>query len=171
MPRGALRLLKGPKRHFLDSAAMAAYTEPGVGANAVDRGHGRGHGTDTGASGAKVREPWVQDPNLQYNEEQCKDILAWYNTRELCSKCGNKKEKGEKHTCPANGSPCKKCKRTGHYDPHCFANWKPPSEARQVSGQGFGDADYTSLQVEMPSEYSDSESDAMSYATATSRRN
>jgi hypothetical protein len=150
---------------------MAAYTEPGVGANAVDRGHGRGHGTDTGASGAKVREPWVQDPNLQYNEEQCKDILAWYNTRELCSKCGNKKEKGEKHTCPANGSPCKKCKRTGHYDPHCFANWKPPSEARQVSGQGFGDADYTSLQVEMPSEYSDSESDAMSYATATSRRN
>jgi hypothetical protein len=41
----------------------------------------------------------------------------------------------------------------------------------QVSGQGFRDADYASLQVEMPSEYSDSESDATSYATATSRRN
>jgi hypothetical protein len=42
-----------------------------------------------------------------------------------------------------------------------------------VTGQGFGDADYASLQVEMPSEYqySDFESDATLYATATSRRN
>jgi hypothetical protein len=143
---------------------MVAYTEPGVGANAVGRGRGRGRSTYTGASGPKVREPMVRNPNLPYSEEQCKKILSWYNTRELCSKCGNNKKKG---------STCKKCKRTGHFDPHCFGNWKPPSEARQVTGQGFGDADYASLQVEMPSEYqySDSESDATSYATAMSRRN
>jgi hypothetical protein len=161
------------KKTLSGSAAMAAYTEPGVGANAVGWGRGRGRGTDTGASGAKVREPWVRNPNLPCTEEQCKNILTWYNTRELCSKCGNNKKKGEKHACPANGSTCKKCKRTNHCDPHCFGNWKPLSEARQVTGQGFGDADYASLQVEMPSEYqySDSESDATSYATATSRRN
>jgi hypothetical protein len=142
---------------------MAAYTEPGVGANAVGRGRGRGCGTDTGASGAKVREPWVRNPNLLYTEEQCKKILAWYNTRELCSKCGIKKKKDEKHACPATGSTCKKCKRTGHFDPHSFGNWKPPSEAHQVTGQGFGDADYASLQVKMPSEYQylDSESEVM----------
>jgi hypothetical protein len=51
------------------SAAMAAYTEPGVGANAVGRGGGRGRCTNTGA---KVRQPWVRNPNLPYTEEQCK---------------------------------------------------------------------------------------------------
>jgi hypothetical protein len=173
------QMLKDAKRRFETAertkktlsgpAAMAAFTEPGVGANAnaVGRGGGRGHGTNTGA---KVREPWVC-PNLPYTEEQCKKIRAWYNTRELCSKCGKNKKKGKKHACPAGGSTCKKCKRTGHYDPHCFANWKPPKETRNVYGQCFGDADYTSLQVEMPSEFSDSESDALSYATAMSRRN
>jgi hypothetical protein len=91
------------KKTLSGSAAMAAYTEPGVGANAVGQGRGGGCGTDTGA---KVREPWVQNPNLPYTEIQCKKILAWYNTRELCSKCGNNKKKGEKHACPANGSTC-----------------------------------------------------------------
>jgi hypothetical protein len=112
------------------SAAMAAYTEPVVGANAVGRGRGRGHGTDTGASGAKVREPWVRNPNLSYSEEQCKKILSWYNTRELCSKCGNNNKKGEKHVCPVNGSTCKKCKGTGHFEPHCFGNWKTAVRGR-----------------------------------------
>jgi hypothetical protein len=131
------------KKKLSGAAAMAAFTEQGVGANAVCRGHSRGRGTDTGA---KVREPWVC-PNLPYTEEQCKKILAWYNTRELCSKWGNKKKKGDKHACPAGGSTCKKCKRTGHYDPHCFANRKLLTETCNVSGQGFSDADYTSLQV------------------------
>jgi hypothetical protein len=45
------------KKTLSGSAAMAAYTEPGVGANAVGWGHGRGRSTATGASGAKVREP------------------------------------------------------------------------------------------------------------------
>jgi hypothetical protein len=95
-------------------------------------------------------------------------ILSWNNVRELFSKCGTKK-KGETHVCPANGSTCKKCKRTGHFDPHCFGNWKTPTESRQVTGE----ADYASLQVDMPTEYqySDSESDATSYAMAMSRRN
>jgi hypothetical protein len=156
------------KKTLSGSAAMAAYTEPVVGANAVGRGCGKGSGTETGA---KIREPWVQKSNLPFTKEQCKKILACYNTKELCSKFGNNNKKGEKHACRANGSTCKKCQRTGHFDPHCFTNWKPPSEARQVSGQGFGDADYTRLQVKMPSEYSDSEYEATSYATATSRRN
>jgi hypothetical protein len=56
-------------------------------ANAVGRGRGRGRGTDTGA---KVREPWVR-PNLPYTKEQCRTILGWYPTRELCSMCGNNK--------------------------------------------------------------------------------
>jgi hypothetical protein len=42
------------KKTLSDSAAMAAYTEPGVGANAVGWGRERGLGTDTGE---KVREP------------------------------------------------------------------------------------------------------------------
>jgi hypothetical protein len=67
----------------LSAPAMAAFTEQGAGANAVGWGRGRGRGTDTGA---KVREPWVR-PNLPYTEDQCKNILSWYNTRELCSKC------------------------------------------------------------------------------------
>jgi hypothetical protein len=58
------------KKTLSGSAAMAAYAEPGVGANAVGRGRGRGCGTDTGASGAKVREPWVRNPNLPYTKEQ-----------------------------------------------------------------------------------------------------
>jgi hypothetical protein len=45
------------KKTLSGSAAMAAYTEPGVGANAVGRRRSRGHGT--GSSGAKVRELWV----------------------------------------------------------------------------------------------------------------
>jgi hypothetical protein len=137
-------------------AAMAAFTEQGAGANAIGQERGRGR--------AKVREPWVC-PNLPYTKDQCKKIFTWYNTRELCSKCGTKKKKGEKHVCPAGNSTCKKCKCTGHYDPHCLANWKPPTETCNVSGQDVSDADYTSLQVEMPSEFSDSESDT-SYATA-----
>jgi hypothetical protein len=57
------------------------------------------------------------------------------------------------------------------FDPHCFGNWKPPPESRQVTGE----ADYTSLQVdesEYESEYqqySDSVSDTTSYMTAASR--
>jgi hypothetical protein len=42
------------KKTLSGSAAMAVYTEPGVGANAVGRVHGRGCSTDTRA---KVREP------------------------------------------------------------------------------------------------------------------
>jgi hypothetical protein len=72
------------KKTLSGSAAMAAYTEPGVGANAVGRGHGRGRGSDAGAAGAKA--PLVRDPNLPYTQEQCKKILSWYNVRELCSK-------------------------------------------------------------------------------------
>jgi hypothetical protein len=155
------------KKTLSGSAAMAAYTEPGVGANAVGQERGGVRGSDSGAAGAKA--PWVRDLNLPYTQEQCKKILSWYNVRELCSKCGTKKKKGEKHVCPANGSTCKKCKRTGHFDPHCSGNWKPPTESQQVTGE----ADYASLQVDMPSEYqySDSESDATLYATAMSRRN
>jgi hypothetical protein len=78
-----------------------------------------------------------------------------------------KKKAGKKHICLTGKSTCKKCKRTGHFDPHCFANWKAPTETGSVSGQGFNDADYASLQVELPSEFSDSESDT-SYATAMS---
>jgi hypothetical protein len=117
------------KKTLSGSAAMVAYTGPGVGANAVGRGRGRGRGSDAGAAGAKA--PWVGDPNLPYTQEQCKRILSWYNVRELCyaPKCGTKKKKGEKHVCPANGSTCKKWKRTGHLDPHCFGNWKPPTES------------------------------------------
>jgi hypothetical protein len=153
------------KKTLSGSAAMAAYTEPGVGANAVGWGRGRGRGSDAGA--AREKAPWVRDPNLPYTQEQCKKILPWYNVRELCSKCGTKKKKGEKHVCGASNSTCKKCKRTGHFDPHCFGNWKPPTESRQVTGE----ADYASLQVDLPTEYqySDSESDARSYATAMLR--
>jgi hypothetical protein len=84
--------------------------------------------------------------------------------RDLCSKCGTKKKKGEKHVCRASNSTCKKCKRTGHFNPHCFGNWKPPPESSQVTGE----ADYTSLQVdesEYP-QYSDSESDMTSYSSS-----
>jgi hypothetical protein len=52
-------------------AAMAACTKPGVGANAVGRGRGRGHCTDTGA---KVREPLVRNLNLPYTKELQKDF-------------------------------------------------------------------------------------------------
>jgi hypothetical protein len=52
---------------------MAAYTEPGVGANAVGQRRGRGCGSDAGAAGAKA--PWVRDPNLPYTQEQLKNIV------------------------------------------------------------------------------------------------
>jgi hypothetical protein len=151
------------KKTLAGSAAMAAYTEPGADANAVGQGRGcsRGRGSEPGA---REKAPWVRDPNLPYTQEQCKKILSWYNDRDFCSKCGSKKRKGEKHVCGASNSTCKKCKRTGHFDPHCFGNWKPSPESRQVTGE----ADYTSLQVDV-SEYqqcSDSESDATSYMTA-----
>jgi hypothetical protein len=85
----------------------------------------------------------------------------------FCSKCGTKKKKGEKHVCGVSNSTCKKCKRTGHFDPHCFGNLKPLPESCQVTGE----ADYTSLQVDVSEyqQYSDSESDATSYMTAVSR--
>jgi hypothetical protein len=151
------------KKTLSGSAAMAADTEPGAGANAVGRGGGRGRASEPGV---REKAPWVRDPNLPYTQEQCKKILSWYNVRELCSKCGTKKKKGEKHVCVASNSTCKKCKRTGHFDPHCIGNWKPPTESRQVTGE----ADYASLQVDMPEyQYSDSESDATSYMTAVSR--
>jgi hypothetical protein len=151
------------KKTLSGSASMAAYTEPGADANAVGRGRGRGRGSEPVARG---KAPWVQDPYLPYTQEQCKKILSCYNVRELCSKCGTKKKKGEKHVCGASNSTCKKCKRKGHFDPHCYGNWKPQTESRQVTGK----ADYASLQVDMP-EYqcSDSESDATSNMTAVSR--
>jgi hypothetical protein len=90
------------KKTLSSPAAMAAFTEQGAGANAIGWGRGRGRGTDTGA---KVREPWVR-PNHPYTEDQCKKMLTWYNTRELCSKCGTKKKKGEKHVCPVGNSTC-----------------------------------------------------------------
>jgi hypothetical protein len=158
------------KKTLAGSAAMAAYTEPGADANAVGRGRGRGRGHGSEPS-AREKAPWVRDPNLPYTQEQCKKILSWYNVRDLCSKCGTKKKKGEKHVCRASNSTCKKCKRTGHFDPHCFGNWKPPPESCQVTGE----ADYTSLQVdesEYESEYqqcSDSVSDTTSYMTDPSR--
>jgi hypothetical protein len=135
------------KRTLAGSAAMAAYTEPRAEANAVGQGRGRCRGRGS-EPGAREKAPWVRDPNLPYTQEQCKKILSWYNVRELCSKCGSKKKKGEKHVCHAGNSTCKKCKRVGHFDPHCFGNWKPPSESRQVTGE----ADFTSLQVD-ESEY------------------
>jgi hypothetical protein len=154
------------KRTLAGSAAMAAYTEPGADANAVGRGRGRGRGRGS-EPGAREKAPWVRDPYLPYHQEQCKKILSWYNTRDLCSKCGTKKKKGEKHVCCAGNYMCKKCKRVGHFDPHCFGNWKPPSESRQVTGE----ADYTSLQVDESEyqKYSDSESDTTSFMTVTSR--
>jgi hypothetical protein len=99
------------KKTLSGSAAMAAYTEPGAGANAVGQGRGKGRGSEPGA---REKAPWVRDPNLLYTQEQCKKILSWYNVRELCSKCGTKKKKVEKHVCGASNSTCKKCKRTGH---------------------------------------------------------
>jgi hypothetical protein len=158
------------KKTLPGSAAMAAYTEPGADANAVGQGRGRGRGRGS-EPGAREKAPWVRDPNLPYTQEQCNKILSWYNVSDLCSKCGTKKKKGKKHVCCASNSTCKKCKRTGHFDPHCFGNWKPPPESRQVTGE----ADYTSLQVdesEYESEYqqySDSVSDTTSYMTAASR--
>jgi hypothetical protein len=98
------------KKTLCSPAAMAAFTEQGASANAIVWGRGRGRGTNTGA---KVREPWVC-PNLPYTEDQCNFFLTWYNTRELCSKCGNNKKKGKKHACPAGNSTYKKCNRTGH---------------------------------------------------------
>jgi hypothetical protein len=120
------------KRNLAGSTAMAAYTESCAEANALGRGRGRGRGRGS-EPGAREKAPWVRDPNLPYTQEQCKKILSWYNTRELCSKCGTKKKKGEKHVCRAGNSMCKKCKHVGHFDPHCFGNWKPASESRQVS--------------------------------------
>jgi hypothetical protein len=154
------------KKTLAGSAAMAAYTEPGADANAVGRGRGRGRGHGS-EPGAREKAPWVRDPTLPYTQEQCKKILSWYNVRDLFSKCGTKKKKGEKHVCSASNSTCKKCKRTGHLDPHCFGNWKPPPESRQVTGE----ADYTSLQVDESEyqQYSDSELDTTSFMTAASR--
>jgi hypothetical protein len=128
----------------LSAFALAAFAEQGAGANAVGRGRGRGRGT---ATVAKVRESWVH-PNLPYTDEQCQKILGWYRTRELCSKCGKKKKADEKHICPASKSTCKKRKRAGPYDRHCFAKWKAPTETRKVSGQGFNDANYAGLQID-----------------------
>jgi hypothetical protein len=107
------------KRTLAGSAAMAAYTEPCAEANALGRGRGRGRGRGS-EPGAREKAFWVRDPNLPYTQEQCKKILSWYNTRDLCSKCGTKKKKGEKHVCQAGNSTCKKCKCVGHFDPHCF---------------------------------------------------
>jgi hypothetical protein len=142
------------KRNLAGSTAMAAYTESCAEANALGRGRGRGRGRGS-EPGAREKAPWVRDPNLPYTQEQCKKILSWYNTRELCSKCGTKKKKDEKHVCGAGNSVCKKCKRVGHFDPHCFGNWKPPSESRQVTGE----ADFASLMVDESEfqQYSDSE--------------
>jgi hypothetical protein len=169
------RLLKDATRHYENagrtkktlagSAAMAAYTEPGAEANAVGRGRGRGRGRGSEHS-AREKAPWVRDPNLPYTQEQCKKILSWYHVRELCSKCGTKKKKGEKHVCRAGNSTCKKCKHVGHFDPHCFGNWKPLSESRQVTDE----ADFTSLQVdESEYQYSDSESDTTEFMSVASR--
>jgi hypothetical protein len=71
------------KKTLSGSAAMAAYAEPGVGANAVGRGRGRGCGTDTGASGAKVREPRVPNPNLPYTKCCDKASLSYISPQEL----------------------------------------------------------------------------------------
>jgi hypothetical protein len=103
------------KKTLAGSAAMAAYTEPGADANAVGRGRGRGRGCGS-EPGTREKAPWVRDPNLPYTQEQCKKILSWYNVRDLYSKCGTKKKKGEKHVCRASNSTCKKCKLTGHFD-------------------------------------------------------
>jgi hypothetical protein len=100
-------------------------------------------------------------------QRSVQNILGWYHTQELCSKCENKKKVGEKHICPACKSTCKKCKHTGHYDLHCFANWKAPTETHNLSRQGFNEADYAGLQVDLPSDFSDAESDTL-YATAMS---
>jgi hypothetical protein len=104
------------KRTLAGSTAMAAYTESCAEANALGRGRGRGRGRGS-EPGVREKAPWVRDPNLPYTQEQCKNILSWYNTRELCSKCGTKKKKGEKHVCRAGNSVCRKCKRVGHLDP------------------------------------------------------
>jgi hypothetical protein len=105
------------KRTLAGSTAMAAFTEQSAEANALGRGRGRGRGRGS-EPGVREKAPWVRDPNLPYTQEQCKKILSWYNTRELCSKCGTKKKKGEKHACRAGTSVCRKCKRVGHLDPH-----------------------------------------------------
>jgi hypothetical protein len=64
-------------------------------------------------------------------------------------------------------STCKKCKRIDHYDPHRFANWKAPTKTCNVSRQGFNNADYAGLQVDLPPDFSDAESDTL-YTTAMS---
>jgi hypothetical protein len=81
------------KRTLAGSTAMAAYTEPCAEANALGQGRGRGRGCWS-EPGAREKAPWVRDPNLPYTQEQCKKILSWYNTRDLCSKCGTKKQVG-----------------------------------------------------------------------------
>jgi hypothetical protein len=80
------------KKTLSSPAAMAAFTEQGVGANAVGRGQ---------EAAAPIQEQKLRSLGFTqifpYTKEQCKKILACYNTRELCSKCGNNKKKGKKH--------------------------------------------------------------------------
>jgi hypothetical protein len=53
--------------------------------------------------------------------------------------------------------------------PHCFGNWKPPSESRQVTGE----ADFASLMVDESEflQYSDSESDTTAFMSVAGSRN
>jgi hypothetical protein len=148
------------KRTLVGSTAMAPFTEQSAEANALGRARDRGRGRGS-EPGVREKAPWVRDPNLPYTQEQCK---------KLCPKCGTKKKKGEKHACRAGTSVCRKCKRVGHLDPHCFANWKPPTESRQVTAE----ADFASLMTDESDfqQYSDSESDnTQAFMSVTGSRN
>jgi hypothetical protein len=88
--------------------------------NYVGKGRGRGRGRRDQDQGKAGKKEWKR-PDLPYTEEQAQIILAWYRTRFLCCKCGGKRNLKEIHCCTAQKVTCNKCKRTGHYEAHCFA--------------------------------------------------
>jgi hypothetical protein len=108
------------------STATASAVEAEAKANYVGKGQGRGRGRSN--QGKAVKKKW-EKTNLPYTEEQAQIILAWYHTLLLCCKCGGKRNPQKVHGCPAQKATCNKCKRTGHYEAHCFAKWKAPKEA------------------------------------------
>jgi ribosomal protein S27E len=128
-------------------------------ANFVGKGRGRGRGRQDQDQGKAGKKEWKR-PDLPYTEEQAQIILAWYRTQFLCCKCGGKRNPKEIHSCPAQKVMCNKCKRTSHYEAHCFAKWKAPNE-KAVS--------QSVLQTADSGDYLDAESDT-SYVTATGNR-
>jgi hypothetical protein len=139
-------------------STASANTVEDAESNFVGKGQGRGRGRRDQYQGKAGKKEWKR-PDLPYTEEQAQIILAWYRTRFLCCKCGGKRNPKEIHCCPAQKVTCNKCKWTSHYEAHCFAKRKAPSE-KAVS---------QSVQQNDCGDYSDAESDTP-YANATGNR-